>query len=89
MISYIICYNKTEFVEFMKLKVTTVGNSTGIILPKELLEKLRISKGDTLYVTETPLGIELSPYDEEFTKQIEIAESIMREDRDVLRKLAK
>ena len=37
----------------MKLKVTTVGNSTGIILPKELLEKLRISKGDTLYVTET------------------------------------
>lgn len=72
----------------MKLKVTTVGNSTGIILPKELLEKLRISKGDTLYATETPDGIELSPYDEEFTKQIEIAESIMREDRDVLRKLA-
>ena len=72
----------------MKLKVTTVGNSTGIILPKELLEKLRIGKGDILYVTETPRGVELSPYDEEFAMQMEIAESIMREDRNVLRKLA-
>ncbi len=72
----------------MKLKVTTVGNSTGIILPKELLEKLRIGKGDTLYVTETPGGIELSPYDEEFATQMDLAESIMREDRNVLRKLA-
>lgn len=72
----------------MKLKVTTIGNSTGIILPKELLEKLRIGKGDALYVTETPRGVELSPYDEEFVAQMEIAESIMREDRDILRKLA-
>ena len=72
----------------MKLKVTTVGNSTGIILPKELLEKLRIGKGDTLYVIETPRGIELSPYNEEFARQMEIAESIMREDRDLLKKLA-
>ena len=72
----------------MKLKVTTVGNSTGIILPKEILEKLRVSKGDSLFVTETPNGIELSPYNEEFARQMEIAESIMREDRDVLRKLA-
>ena len=72
----------------MKLKVTTVGNSTGVILPKELLEKLRISKGDSLYVTETPQGVELSPYNPEFATQMEIAESIMREDRDVLKKLA-
>ena len=72
----------------MKLKVTTVGNSTGIILPKELLEKLRIAKGDLLYVTETPRGVELSPYDEKFAAQMETAEAIMREDRDVLRKLA-
>ena len=72
----------------IKLKVTTVGNSTGIILPKELLEKLRISKGDVLYLTETPRGVELSPYDEEFARQMEIAESIMGEDRDILRKLA-
>ena len=72
----------------MKLKVTTVGNSTGVILPEELLEKLRVNKGDSLYITETPRGVELSPYNEEFATQMEIAEAIMREDRDVLRKLA-
>ena len=74
--------------DIVKLKVTTVGNSTGVILPKELLEKLRVNKGDSLYVTETPRGVELSPYNEEFATQMEIAEAIMREDRDVLRKLA-
>ncbi|MEL7421182.1 MAG: AbrB/MazE/SpoVT family DNA-binding domain-containing protein [Cyanobacteria bacterium J06555_3] len=72
----------------MELKVTTIGNSTGVILPKELLAKLRIGRGDTLFVTETPRGVELSPYDAEFATQMEIAESIMREDRDVLKKLA-
>ncbi|RMF27491.1 MAG: AbrB/MazE/SpoVT family DNA-binding domain-containing protein [Cyanobacteria bacterium J083] len=70
------------------LKVTTVGNSTGVILSKELLEKLRVSKGDLLYVLETPKGIELTPYNPEIAAQMEIAESIMREDRDVLKKLA-
>lgn len=70
------------------LKITSVGNSAGVILPKELLEKLRVSKGDTLFVTETPNGVELSPHDEQFARQMELAEKIMREDRDVLRKLA-
>lgn len=72
----------------MKLKVTTVGNSAGVIFPKEFMEKLRISKGDTLYVLETPNGFELTPYDPEFVKQMEVAEEVMREDRNVLRKLA-
>lgn len=75
-------------VEAMKLKVTTVGNSTGVSLPRELLEKLRVGKGDTLFVTETANGVELSPYDEKLAYQMEVVESIMREDRDVLRKLA-
>lgn len=70
------------------LKITTVGNSAGIILPKELLERLRVSKGDTVYVTETANGIELSPYDAEFARQMDVAESVMRSRRDVLRKLA-
>ena len=70
------------------VKLTTVGNSTGIVLPKELLERLRVSKGDTLHVIETPNGIELTPYDEEFAKQMEVAEEVMRRRRDVLRKLA-
>ena len=78
----------STMVKAMKLKVTTVGNSTGVILPKELLEKLRIGKGDTLFVTETTNGVELSPYDKELAYQMEVVESIMREDRDVLRKLA-
>ena len=75
-------------VEAMKLKVTTIGNSTGVIMPKELLEKLRVGKGDTLFVTETANGVELSPYDKELAYQMEVVESIMREDRDVLKKLA-
>jgi len=70
------------------VKVTTVGNSVGIVLPKELLQRLRISKGDTLHVAETPNGVELTPYDAEFAKQMEVAEQVMRKRRDVLRKLA-
>jgi len=69
------------------LKVTTVGNSTGVVLPKEILARLRVSKGDLLYVTETPNGVELSPYDPAFATQMDVAESVMRDDRDVLRKL--
>lgn len=70
------------------LKVTTVGNSVGIVLPKELLERLRVGKGDSLYVIETKQGIELTPYNPEFARQMEAAERVMREDRDALRKLA-
>ncbi len=70
------------------LKVTTIGNSTGVVLPRELLQRLRVGKGDTLYVLETPNGIELTPYDPEFAGQMEAAEQVMREDRDVLRRLA-
>ena len=70
------------------LKVTTIGNSTGVVLPKEILERLHVSKGDRLYVIETPNGIELVPYNPEFAQQMEVAEQVMREDRDALRKLA-
>lgn len=70
------------------LKVTTVGNSVGVILPKELLERLRVKRGDSLYVIETKQGIELTPYNPEFARQMEAAERVMREDRDALRKLA-
>jgi putative addiction module antidote len=70
------------------VKLTTVGSSTGIVLPKELLERLRVTKGDMLHVVETPGGIELTPYDPEFAEQIGIAEEVMRSDRNVLKKLA-
>lgn len=72
----------------MKIKITTVGNSAGIILPKELLARLRVGKGDALYATELPDGVKLSPFDPKLAGQMEVAERIMREDRSVLRKLA-
>ena len=71
-----------------KLKITAIGNSAGVILPKEVLEKLRVEKGDSLFLTETPNGIELSAHDDEVERQMEIAERIMRENRNLLRKLA-
>jgi len=71
-----------------KLKITTVGNSVGIVLPKEILARLRVEKGDSLYATETPDGIELRAFDEEFADDMEMAEKIMRDNRDLLRKLA-
>lgn len=73
----------------MKLKITTVGNSAGIVLPKELLARLRLEKGDELFVTETPDGIKLMAYDPMFEKQMAIAEGVMRKRRTLLRELAK
>ena len=70
------------------LRVTAVGNSAGVILPKEILERLRVGKGDILFVVESPNGIELTPYDPAFAAQMDEAERVMHEDRDVLRKLA-
>ena len=72
-----------------ELKVTTIGNSAGVILSKDLLAKLRVQKGDKLFVSETPNGIELTSYNPEFAAQMDAAEEIIRNDRDVLRKLAR
>ena len=70
------------------VKVTKIGNSVGIVLPKEVLERLRVSQGDQLHICETPDGVSLTPYDSEFQRQMEVAERVMRKDRDVLRRLA-
>ena len=70
------------------LKITTVGNSVGVILPKDILTKLRVAKGDQLHVTETSNGIELAPFDPELAEQMEVAHKVMRKHRDVLKKLA-
>ena len=72
----------------MKLKIVAVGNSAGVILPKELMERLKVEMGDTLYVRETQSGYEVSPYDPEFDEYMEAARVIMRENRDALRRLA-
>jgi len=72
----------------VRLTVTTVGDSLGVVLPKELLAKLWVQEGDMLLALETPNGIELRPYDAEFVRQMDVAEGVMRENRDVLRWLA-
>lgn len=71
------------------LKLTAIGNSVGIVLPKEILARLRVERGDSLFLTETPAGVELTAYRPDFAQQLELAEDIMRENRDVLKKLAK
>ncbi len=70
-------------------KITAIGNSVGISLPKEVLALLRVGKGDSLCFTETPDGVMLTPYSAEFVEIMEAAEIVMREDREVLRILAK
>jgi putative addiction module antidote len=70
------------------VKITTIGNSVGIVLPKEVLAKLNVEKGDSLYLIDTPEGIQLTPYDQDFANEMEAARRVMRIHRDVLRKLA-
>jgi len=71
------------------IKLTTVGNSTGAVIPKEVLERLHVGKGDTLYLVEDENGYRLTPYNEDFINQMSIAEDIMKEDRNTLKVLAK
>jgi putative addiction module antidote len=70
------------------VKITTIGNSVGIVLPKEILAKLNVEKGDSLYLVDTPDGIQLTPYDQDFAGEMEAARRVMRKNRDVLRRLA-
>jgi putative addiction module antidote len=72
-----------------KLKVTRIGNSAGVVLPKEVLARLRVGEGDTLYASEAPDGVRLTASDPDFEEKMALAEKIMREDRDILRVLAK
>ena len=70
------------------LKITKIGNSAGVILPKEVLARLRVGLGDSLYVSEAPDGIRLTANNPDFEAKMALAEQIMREDRDILRVLA-
>lgn len=69
----------------MKIKITTVGDSPAIVLPKELLVRLRVGEGDVLHVTELADGLKLTAFD---PKQMEVAEGVMQKNRDQLKKLA-
>jgi len=72
------------------LKLIKIGNSTGVILPKDVLARMHLAQGDEVFLSEGPDGrFSLDPYDAEFSRRMEMAEQIMREDRDILRVLAK
>lgn len=71
------------------LKLTGIGNSVGVVLPKELLARLGVQKGDTLYAVEMPDGLRLTKSNAEFEAQMKVARRIMKERRAVLRELAK
>lgn len=70
------------------LKIIKIGNSAGIVLPKEVLAMLRVSEGDEIFPLETPGGVQLTAHDPAFAHKMELAEKIMREDRDILHILA-
>ena len=73
----------------MVLKVTKIGNSLGVILPKDATALLNVEAGDQLYLSPSPGGYRITPYDPEFEEQVTIAKDIMKSDRDILRELAK
>lgn len=71
------------------LKLIKIGNSTGVILPKEILARLHVAQGDELNLTETPTGIELRASDGDFDAQMDVARAVMANRRRALRELAK
>jgi putative addiction module antidote len=71
------------------LKLTQIGNSVGVILPKELLTILKLEKGDSLFWTEAANGINLTPYDPELEEQLRLGREFMHDYRDTFHQLAK
>lgn len=73
----------------LKVKVTAIGNSVGIVLPKEALSKLHVEKGDVLYLLDSPEGFTLTPYQQDLDDQLRAAENVMKKYRNALHELAK
>jgi putative addiction module antidote len=71
------------------VRVTQIGNSLGVILPRDLADRLKVRKGDALSVVETPKGIELTPYDPDFEEKMVVAREVTRRYRNALRELAR
>ena len=71
------------------LKLIKIGNSLGVVLPKEVLARLKLAKGDEIFITEVPEGYRITPHDPVFEAQMQSARKIMKQHRAVLRELAK
>jgi putative addiction module antidote len=71
------------------LKVRKIGNSLGVVLPKEVLAKLKVGEGDQLTVSDTPEGVQLTGFDDEVARLVEIMRDLAKRYRNALRELAK
>lgn len=72
-----------------KIRITQIGNSMGVVLPRETLKRLNLSKGDELFVLETEEGLTLTPYAQDFDEQMAAADKVLKQYRNALRRLAK
>lgn len=72
-----------------KLKLTPIGTSTGVIIPREMLARMKVEKGDLLYAIETAEGYLLTPYDPDIDAQLEAGRKFMKQYRDVFKALAR
>jgi putative addiction module antidote len=70
------------------LKLTTIGTSTGAVFPKEMLARLKVEKGDALYVVETAEGFIITPYDPAISEQLKAGRKFMKKYRDTFKALA-
>ncbi len=70
-------------------KLTQIVNSIGVILPREVIARLKVEKGDSLFISETPGGYALTPYDPAIDEQLQAGRDFMREYRDTFHQLAK
>ncbi|HMK80354.1 MAG TPA: AbrB/MazE/SpoVT family DNA-binding domain-containing protein [Xanthobacteraceae bacterium] len=73
----------------IKLKITKIGNSLGVVLPKEALARLKVGQGDAVFLTEAPDGYRITLYDEQLGIQLAEVRNVMRKRRNALRELAK
>ncbi len=71
------------------LKLRRIGNSLGVILPKEAIAKLKVKEGEVLFLTETPDGFRVTPYDKTFERAMDAFEEGRTRYRNALRELAK
>ena len=82
-------YNNRRGHSLTALKLTTIGTSTGAVIPKEMLARLKVGKGDTLYAIETPEGYLITPYDPAIEEQLKAGQQFMKEYRETFKALAK
>jgi putative addiction module antidote len=76
-------------IDLHALKLTQIGNSVGLILPKEVLNRLKLEKGDTVFLTDAPGALTITPFNPDFDEQLDIGREFMREYRDTFNALAK